>query len=190
LAAKISLEKEKLLVLKAKSSVEAFGRLYDLYVDDIFRYVFYRIGSSEDAEDITALVFEKALKTIKSFEWQGFRYSAFLYKVAHNLIIDKYKKVKESISIENLDFEIQDETEGEQLDIATDSINIGKLHKAIGELSDEQREVVYLRYIKELSIQETMDITGKTIDSVKSLAKRGLEKLKELFNDNKTIGEN
>ena len=112
-----------------------------------------------------------------------------MYKIAHNLIIDKYKKVKETISIENLDFEIQDESVEEQFDIALDSINIAKLHKAIGNLSDEQREVIFLRYIKELSIQETMEITGKTVDSVKSLSKRGLEKLKEIFKQNNKNSE-
>lgn len=178
----IDLEKEKALVIRAKSSAEAFGKLYDIYVDDIYRYVLYRVGSVEDAEDITALVFEKALKTIASFEWQGYRYGAWLYKIAHNLIVDKYKKNKEEVSFEGLDFEIEDSESKDHLENVLDAVDIEKLHKAIGNLNEEQREIIYLRYIKELSIQETMEITGKSIDSVKSLAKRAMERLRENLN--------
>ncbi len=170
---------EKKLVERAKRSINAFGKLYDLYVNEIYKYILYRVGRVEDAEDLTALTFEKAMRSIESFEWQGFKFSSWLYKIAHNLIVDEYRKKKQYLSVEEIAEFTADEENESVAEEAGKNIDIERLMKEVAKLSDEQREIVYLRYIKELSIQETMDITGKTIDSIKSLAKRAIKILKD-----------
>ncbi|MBD3363041.1 sigma-70 family RNA polymerase sigma factor [Candidatus Dojkabacteria bacterium] len=180
---KLSLEEEKKLVEKAKDDANAFGTLYDMYIDDVYLYIFYKIGNEHDAEDLTARTFEKAMKAMQGYEWRGYTFGAWLYTIARNLILDRYKKKKLSISVEDV-MTFTADVEIERVDEKAErEINAQKLMKKIAELPENQREVIYLRYVKELTIAETMEITGRSIDSVKSLAKRGLKKLRELMDN-------
>lgn len=154
--------------------------LYDIYFDDIFRYVAFRINSREDAEDIVSQTFEKAMRSIASFEWQGYRFGTWLYKIAHNLIIDTYKKNKPNVSLESI-YELNDDTENIE-DLVKREIDSERLIKAIDGLAEDQKEIIYLRYIKQLTLQETIEITGKTLDSIKSLSKRALKKIRSIIN--------
>lgn len=181
---KLPLEEEKKLIERAKKSPEAFGELYDLYFDSIFTYIVYRVSGREQAEDITSQVFEKAMKSIQRFEWQGYSYGSWLYKIAHNLIIDSYKAKKDTVSIEE-SILIKDEEEENIEFVTKKDLDLSKLLRAIEILPTEQREIVYLRYVKELSIKETVEVTGKSVDSVKSLAKRALNNLKKNLNPKK-----
>lgn len=176
---KLSIEDEKRIVSQAKEDIEAFGHLYDLFVDEIFLYISYRIGNKEDAEDLTAAVFEKAMRNIEKFEWRGFRFKAWLYKIAHNIIIDTYKKKKITISVDDIaEFTIDEQQEAPDKE-AQKSIETERLMKELSNLPDAQREIIFLRYIKELTIEEVMEVTNTSLDSVKSLGKRGLAKLRE-----------
>ncbi len=180
---KLSKEEEKNLINEAKSSVAAFGRLYDIYFDSIYVYVRYKVNTKEDAEDIVSDVFVKAMKNLKGFEWRGFSFSAWLYKIAHNLVVDYYRKSKKkkAVSLETTKGFLVDElSESPELQAQKGS-DIGILLDMLARMPDTQREVVYLRYIKDLSIEETVEVTGKSVDSVKSLAKRGLAYLRENF---------
>jgi RNA polymerase sigma factor (sigma-70 family) len=175
---KLELNKERELVERAKKDAEAFALLYDLYIDDVFRFVLYKVQNKHIAEDIVSETFEKAIKKIGSFQWQGYRFSTWLYTIARNIIIDNARKHKIELSLE----EVFSFTKDEELETLEDGVlrktRILKLVREIEELSEEQREIIYLRYIKELSVKETMDITGKSVDSVKSMTKRALQNLK------------
>lgn len=76
---------DKALIEKAKTDLNAFGKLYDLYVDDVFRFVYFKVSNKEDAEDITARTFEKALKAIKNFKWKGYSFKTWLFVIAKNI---------------------------------------------------------------------------------------------------------
>lgn len=181
------IEKEKKLVKEAKKNVSAFGELYDLYFDDIYLFIAYKIGSKHDAEDLTALTFEKAMTKIGGFEWKGYTFGSWLYTIARNTVLDEYKKKKITLSVEEVVTYTADD-EVESLSEQTDrKIQTVRLMKTVGLLPEDQQEVIYFRYIKELNIKETMKITGRTIDSVKSLSKRGLKKLKELMRESDKI---
>ena len=75
-----------------KGDAAAFAVLYEDYYDRIFRYVSFKTGSSLEAEDITAEVFVKMLESIDSFRWQGYQFSSWLFRIAHNLIVDHFRK--------------------------------------------------------------------------------------------------
>lgn len=186
---KFDLKKEKKLIEKAKKDKEAFGLLYDLYVDDVYRFVLYKVRNKHLAEDIVSETFEKAIKKMRSFRWQGFRFSSWLYTIARNLVIDNSRKSKIEVSFEEI-FSFTRDEEVESLEDKTDrKIHLKKLARELDKLSKDQQEIIYLRFIKELTIKETMDITGRTIDSVKSLSKRALKNLKNQFK-NEYIDEN
>ncbi|MBP9759323.1 sigma-70 family RNA polymerase sigma factor [Candidatus Dojkabacteria bacterium] len=180
---KDELKIERSIVEKAKTDMESFGILYDMYVDDVFRFVYYKISNKEEAEDITAKTFEKALRAIKRFKWKGYSFKTWLFVIAKNIVIDTFKAKKINISIEQLNFDIKDEensTVEESLEL---NMNRKELLNALSKLTDEHKEILILRYIEDLSIKEVMQISGKTMDSVKSLTKRALQRLKEVINN-------
>jgi RNA polymerase sigma-70 factor (ECF subfamily) len=181
LVSKIDTKTEKALIEKAKNDMDSFAKLYDLYVDDVFRFVYFRIGHKEEAEDITARTFEKAIKSIKKFKWKGYSFKTWLYVIAKNIVIDNFKAKKITISIEQLNFDTKDEESRSVEDITEIRVYREEMMKALENLSDEYKEILILRYIEELSIKEVMEITGKTMDAVKSLTKRALKRLKEVI---------
>lgn len=173
------LKKEKELIEKAKKDIEFFGVLYDKYVDDVFRFVYYKIGNKEEAEDITGKTFEKAIKSIQTFTWKGFSFKTWLFVIAKNLVIDTFKSRKQVLSIEQMNFDTRDDESRTVEEVTEIKLRRQDLMRALSNLSDEYKEILILRYIEDLSIKEVMEISGKTVDSVKSLTKRALKKLKE-----------
>lgn len=174
-------EQEKELIELAKVDAHAFGELYEYYFDRLYGYVVYLVGNNTDAEDIVSETFEKAMRNIKKFEWQGYTFGAWLYKIARNLVYDK-AKARKAVSLEDLKniIESPNPSVEEQVEVNVATENLLKL---VSQLGDDQREIVLLRYVQGYSIQETCIITGKTIDSVKSLAKRALATLREQTNN-------
>src|SRR5262245_64332091 len=85
---------EEQLVNQAKTDPEAFGKLYELYVERIYNYVYYRIGNHHDAEDLTAKVFHRALNHIPNYNNKGVPFAAWLYRIAHNLIANWHRDHK------------------------------------------------------------------------------------------------
>ncbi len=172
---------EKKLVKQARKSAEAFGKLYDIYFAEIYTYLSFKVGKHL-AEDLTSQTFENALVKIKDFKWKGYSFGSWLYKIAHNLVIDEYRRQNENVvTLDGNELTIQSEDLGPD-EIAELKIETKNLLDAMEDLSSEQREIIYFRYIKELTIEETMQITGKSIDSVKSLSKRALHALKNKLN--------
>lgn len=168
--------------LKAYKDPEAFAALYDIYVKRIYRFVYFKVSSHEEAEDITSEVFLKAWnyinddKEVKSF-------SGLLYKIARNCVIDLYRHKAgkaETILISSLP---------EGLEIGDSGKTVGGLHtqleaedliKVIKKLKLEYQEVLTLRYVDELQIEEIAEITGKGNISVRVTLHRALKKLKKL----------
>lgn len=177
------IEEEKKLVKLAKKDLRAFSELYNLYVKKIYSFVVYMTGNHTEAEDIVSETFEKAMLNIDKFEYRGYSFGAWLFKIAKNLVYDK-SKGKKNLSLEDIQEIIRDDTYKPE-DIAEKRETSDQIHKLLFKLKDEQREVMILRYIEEYSIREVCQITGRSEDSVKSLAKRALSNLKQLNKTNK-----
>lgn len=174
---------DRALIEKAKTDLDAFGKLYDLYVDDVFRFVYFKVSNKEDAEDITARTFEKALKAIKNFKWKGYSFKTWLFVIAKNIVIDSFKAKRTNISIEQLSFDTKDEENYSVEDLTQMRLDREKLLKGLEKLADEYREILVMRYVEGLSISEVMQVSGKTNDSVKSLTKRAVQKLKQIIGE-------
>jgi RNA polymerase sigma-70 factor (ECF subfamily) len=92
------IEREKRLALRAaQRDSEAFAALYDAYVDKIYKYVFYKVGGQAEAEDLTAQVFLRAWEAIGEYEWREYPFSAWLFRIAHNLIVDHHRARRETV---------------------------------------------------------------------------------------------
>ena len=157
----------------------AFSALYEHYYDSIFRYVSFRTGSVADAEDITAEVFVRMIESIHRFKWKGYPFSSWLFRIAHNLVVDFYRKKgrRQIVSLESAPPIAESVTPDAdaRMDI---ELTMGDVRKAMENLTDLQREAITLRFAAGLSVAETAKAMGKRDNAVKALQHAGLKKLR------------
>ena len=168
-----SIPEDKKLVEEAKQKSGAFSALYNRYVEKIYKYFLFRVNKNKTtAEDLTQETFLRAFKKISSFKDMGYEFSAYLFKIAHNLLVNHYRSPKElpleKASEEAVDMETNIETKF-QADIILANVN---------SLSQNQQEIFRLRYLNHMSIKEIAVRTGKTENAVKLTLSRNRKKLK------------
>jgi RNA polymerase sigma-70 factor (ECF subfamily) len=178
-------QNEESLVRRAQQRDEqAFAQLYEEYFDKIYRYVTLKIGDRMEAEDITQQVFLNAIKAIPSFKWRGIPFSAWLFRIAHNQVVDFLRKkskrattpLEESLVASNYDSQIYDP----QL-IAEQRLDIERLLVATRKLTPAQQEVISLRFAGELPIAQVAKIMGKSEGAVKALQHSAIVALRKAF---------
>ena len=178
--------KDKILYLRLKQKdKDAFIKAYDSYIDDIYRFIYFKVGSREDAEDLTSQVFLKSWDYIQNNLLDHKTVKAFFYRVARNIVIDYYrdKSTQDNISINGKEIPIDIIDEKTNLNKEVDlKIDIKNLQQAMKELKDEYREVLMLRYINELSIKEIAEIVDKNKGNVRVLIFRAIKALKNIVN--------
>ena len=195
---------EKLVQSAKKGDALSFGQLYDLFYTKIFRYVAYKVGNREDAEDITAEVFIRMLKSINSFSFQGHPFSSWLFRIAKNMVVDYFfrsrcfeKERRKNSRRRTAPLETAgsiQETESLEIDYQLDlDIEMSNISESIKTLTDLQQEVISLRFAGGLSIKETASAVGRKENAVKALQHSAIKKLRLLVDmkngnnlDNKT----
>jgi len=163
---------EKSLVQRAKQNdQQAFTQLYEAYFDKIYRYIVLKIGDRIEAEDMTQQVFLKALQSISSFKWKGYPFSAWLYRIAHNQIVDYFRKKTKRPTVELDDsLNIHDgKKESNPYSTTEQNFNMEQLFSATQRLTEAQHEVISLRFTSELSTAEVAKIMGKSPGAIKAL---------------------
>lgn len=165
-----------------KGDVEAFEKIYDFYVPKIFRFVFLKIGEKELAEDITSETFIKFWKYIQGNVLHKESAEPILYKIARNMVIDFYRK-KEIIT-ESLDAEKIEVISDKSMNYLERMINreeIEEMMQSLRQIRDEYQEIIILRFVEDLTIQEISQITGKSEGSVRVLSHRALKALENVM---------
>lgn len=172
------MEKNQLnLVIRAQSGdADSFGALYDLYADKIYKYIYYRTNHKETAEDITSLSFIKALENLASFRPEKGSFSSWLYRIAHNSVIDYYRGEKPSAVLLDETLPLADGKDIES-DIDKDYL-AGEAKKYLDSLSQTQREIVIMRVWDELSYKEIAEIIGKSEENCKVIFSRAIASLR------------
>jgi RNA polymerase sigma-70 factor, ECF subfamily len=162
------LEDELSLVQRAqKQDTAAFAKLYEVYFDKIYRYIALKIRNETEAEDMTQQVFMKALKSISSYKNQGVPFSSWLYRIAHNLTIDYFRKNrKATVPIDDLPLAA---VGGDPQKMVEQKMDVEELAVAIKKLTPSQQEVLSLRFTGDLSINECAEIMGKSEGAIKAL---------------------
>lgn len=161
------MQDEETLVRQAQQhDQEAFGQLYEANFNKIYRYIVLRIGNETEAEDVTQQVFIKALQSISSFRWKGVPFSAWLFRIAHNQVIDYLrKKGKQATVYLNESLSNDDNPQ-----LATErKLDIEQLILATKHLTKAQREVICLRFTSELPTAQVAKVMGKSEGAVKAL---------------------
>lgn len=182
---KSAINDEVALINAAKTDPEAFGQLYERYVERIYNYIYFRVGGAGDAEDLTARVFFKALRGIGGYRHMGLPFSAWLYRIAHNLVANYHRDRSrmQEISIENLVVEDTNNSSAPEHLMETRQEN-DFLLALINDLSPQKKELIILKYVQKLSNEEIGQIFGKTEGAIKSLYHRTLVELKERAKQN------
>lgn len=173
------LEESEILIQASKGDREAFGYLYERYVERIFNYVFYRTGNSNDAEDITARVFYRALHHIHNYRDRGVPFSAWLYRIAHNLVANWHRdrSRKQEISLSEAPTIRYKGDAPEQSLLYTEERE--KLMHLIHNLSPDRQNLLILKFVDHLSNAEIGQILGRSEGAVKSLYHRTLLSLRD-----------
>jgi RNA polymerase sigma-70 factor (ECF subfamily) len=153
--------------------------LYEEYYDKLARYVYTRIGDKSESEDLASEVFLKALKSIKSYRDTGLPMQAWLFKIAHNLVVDHLRKVSKIKTVPIDTVEIVDEND--PVDMAEKNIEIEKVDVAMKQLTEEQREVIRLRFFGGLTSREAAAVLNKNDGAVREMQRAALEKLRLLL---------
>lgn len=167
--------------LAVTGNTEAFTYLYEQNVARIYNYIFYRVGSEVDAEDITARVFHKAFDHIDRYEEKGIPFSAWLYRIAHNLTANWYRDTrrKKEVSLEDqLDLPHQGDLPERAVEQNQEK---DLLLKAIRRLPQDRQQLILLKFLEDLSNAEIAIIMGRTEGAIKSLYHRSLLSLREEF---------
>jgi RNA polymerase sigma-70 factor (ECF subfamily) len=162
---------------------EAFGELYDAYVDLVHRYISHRVGNHALAEDLTSETFLRALRRISTFTWQGRDFGAWLVTIARNLIADHFKSSRyklEHSTPDILESGAEASHEGPENEVLTGITN-ATLLAAVRQLGPEQQECIVLRFLQGMSVAETAAILGKNEGAVKALQYRAVKALGRLL---------
>ena len=162
------MQDEESLVRRAQQrDQEAFAQLYEGYFDKIYRYAVLRIGNETEAEDVTQQVFLNALRSISSFRWKGAPFSAWLFRIAHNQVVD-YLRKKTRQATESLDESLVISKSDPQL-VVEQRLDIEQLMLATKRLTKAQQEVIALRFVSELSTAQVAKVMGKSQGAIKAL---------------------
>ncbi len=171
--------KEAQLLRRLKSADDsAFVETYDLYAPKIYRHAYYRTGSAETAEDIMSETFLKAWEYVRTHSKVVTHLRAFLYRIANNLIVDFYRKRAKSALPIDEDMERMlglDDRIGEKTDRILQS---ERMKAALSELGEDAREMVVMRYLDDLTIDEIAAATGKTKNAIYVALHRAIKQLK------------
>lgn len=174
-------EERRLIGRAVEGDANAYGLLYERYLDAIYRYIYFRVGNPSDAEDLTEEVFVKGWEAITDFKLgPDQNFSAWLYRIAHNLVVDHHRKRRPAMwSSEQL---ANEETRAPSVEATA------RLHRdaesvaqAVQQLTDLEQEVIILRFVEGLSHKEIANVIGKSEGASRVIQHRALKSLKALL---------
>lgn len=172
---------ERLLVEAAQADPSKFDALYELHFERVYFFTVSRVHDRATAEDLTSEVFHKALANLPNYEWRGAPFSAWLYRIASNAIVDHYKRSNREEQIDELEHPLAHH------DLSSDALEFIERHvhffRLVEQLPDVQRRVVCERFVEDRSIREIAKRLSKTEGAIKQLQFRALQTLRAQIGD-------
>jgi len=172
---------DELVARAAKGDAAAFGDLYERYLDDIYRYAFYRVGDHAEAEDVTENVFLKAWQALPKNRGRISSFRAWIYRIAHNLIIDGYRTRKATTSIDEF-VSLRDDAPAPEA-LAQLNDESATLVRKLSQLKPQLRDVLLCRFVSGLSHAETAQALGLREGHVRVLQHRALNEIRQLLSE-------
>ncbi len=170
----------QIVELARNGDKEAFGVLYQRYVQRIYSYVYYRVGNAQEAEDLTGRVFLKAWQHIARYEERGLPFTAYLYRIAHNLVANWHRDQsrRKEIPIDDTAWQLRSSAEQHPEHQLLEQEREEQLLAVIRKLPPERQELLILKFVERLSNAEIGQIMGRTEGAIKSLYHRTLVALR------------
>ncbi len=170
------------LILRARDGDPAvIGAIYERFRLSVFRYLYYRIGDRQAAEDLTSDVFLRMIRSIPAYRPRNVTFQAWLFQIARNIAIDHYRKMKFR---NHAELEEDMAAREDDLDTSIDrSLTHKHLKNALAQLTEDQRDVIVLRFVASMPIAQVAQTLHKSEDAIKGLQRRGLMALREILVD-------
>jgi RNA polymerase sigma-70 factor (ECF subfamily) len=162
---------------------EAFGRLYDIHVDRVYRHIYYRVGNEQDAEDLTQQVFLKAWQAMPRYKKMASPFIAWLMTISHNLVVDFYRTRRDKAYLEAEILADGPASNPEQA--AETSLEQQRLRRAILKLGSDEQQVVILRFMEGFQFSEIASVLSKKEGNVRVILHRALVKLRSILEKDK-----
>jgi RNA polymerase sigma-70 factor (ECF subfamily) len=172
-------EDEALVRRAQEGDQAAFAEIYERYQSHIYRYVYYRVADVPTAEDLTAAVFVRVVERLDSFRYQGRPLLSWLYTIARNIVIDHHRR-SDGSRLESLGEELVDGS-GDVERAVERLLTQNRLAVALAELTEEQRQVIILRFVEGMTSKEVGRLLDKSTGAVKALQHRGLAALARIL---------
>jgi RNA polymerase sigma-70 factor (ECF subfamily) len=162
------------LAIEAKTNPAAFGLLYDHYVQPVYRYLYSRVGSLHDAEDLTSQTFIAAYEALPRYRERG-HFAAWLFRIARSKLMDHFRGSRFEVELDAMEKPV---VEGDELNQFILDEELSHLKSIINTLDDKEQDLIRLRYVAELSYVEIADLLGKREEAVRKSVYRLLARLK------------
>ena len=162
------------LVTAAQNDPVAFGALYDRYVQPIYRYIYSRVGSVHETEDITSQTFVAAYESLRRYRERG-QFSAWLFRIARSKMNDHFRRSRREVGLEAAGEILERE---DALGTLIRAEELSRIRSLINHLNEEEQELIRLRYVADLSFVEIADLLGRREDAVKKSVYRLMARLK------------
>lgn len=179
-------DKQTISRLKSKDK-EVFIKVYDDFASDIYRFVYFKVGHVEEAKDLTSMIFLKTWNHIQNNSLtSSTTLRALLYKVARTSIVDYYRETGAKLEVSLDDEEHPIDLADEKTDLESDldrASDIANIKSKLPLLKEEYREIIVLKFVNDLEIDEISEVTGKTKGNVRVLLHRALAALKDLLEE-------
>lgn len=155
---------------------QAFGELYDRYVDTVFRFVLFRVGDRSLAEDLTSETFLRALRRISSVSYQGRDVGAWFVTIARNLVLDHVKSSRYRLEVATAEIRDSGTDRGPEDDVLTAATS-SELMQCVAQLGADQQECIVLRFLHGMSVAETAELMDRNEGAIKALQHRAVRRL-------------
>lgn len=165
--------------IERKKLEEMLVALYEESYDKVARYIFIRIGNQQESEDLASETFMRALKSLDSYQERGLPMEAWIFKIAHNIVVDYLRKVSKRQMVNLDEVTIVDDSNPEEAAVSNDQI--ARVTKALGGLSSSQREVIALRFFSGLSSAECAKLLGKQPGAVREMQSAAIKSLRQVL---------
>jgi len=171
---------ERRLIEAAQHDPARFADIYENYFAPVYAYVARRVGSRHEAEDLTAEVFHRALRSLPRFKWTGAPFAAWLFRIASNMVADRAKRAAREQHV-TLDEDIEIPGAGQLQTNVEDVERQAQLFRLVDALAEDQRRVVVMRFAEEKSISEIAQALGRSDGAVKQLQFRAMQNLRAML---------
>jgi len=176
-----SAETKNLIIAAKNGDAKAFSELYELYFVPVYRYIYFRVKQKEEAEDLTQAVFMKVYSAVSRYEDVGKPPLAYFYSIARNAVIDYWRRHKRVVILETAQLEqVGDRATNLEADMAARR-DVEMVLQGLKKLTEEQAEIITLKFINDLSTREIAELLGKSEDAVRQIQHRALEKLRVIL---------